>query len=68
MWAGSLTGPMAAPGTYKVHLASKSANDSKEFKIIKSPATTASEEDIQRQVEFINQNNKKLSGNTSNDL
>ncbi len=60
MWAGSLTGPMAAPGDYQVKLNSKKDVLSQNFKVIKSPNSLRSDEDIQRQVEFINQNNAKL--------
>ncbi|MBK6477023.1 MAG: glycosyl hydrolase [Saprospiraceae bacterium] len=60
MWAGSLTGPMAAPGKYAVALNTKNQNLKQDFNIIKSPKTANSEQDIARQVEFINQNNQKL--------
>lgn len=60
MWAGSLVGPMAAPGDYQVKLNAKKGTSSQTFKVIQNPNSTRSAEDIQKQVDFINQNNQKL--------
>ena len=60
LWAGSLNGPMAAPGNYKVGLQVKKKSYTQDFKVLKTPASIASDADIQRQVQFVNENNQKL--------
>jgi len=60
LWAGSLNGPMAAPGNYKVSLSLKNKLYSQEFKVLRTPTSVATEADIQRQVQFVNENNQKL--------
>ena len=60
MWAGSLAGPMAAPGDYQVKLNTKKGSVMSTFKVLQNPNSTRSAEDIQKQVDFINQNNQKL--------
>ncbi|MEP7323594.1 MAG: glycosyl hydrolase [Saprospiraceae bacterium] len=60
MWAGSLQGPLAAPGKYQVQLSSKNKNLLQDFKIMHAPGSIASDQDIQKQVQFVNENNQKL--------
>lgn len=60
MWAGSLMGPMAAPGNYQVKLNTKNGSNTQDFKVLQNPNSTRSADDIARQVEFVNQNNQKL--------
>jgi photosystem II stability/assembly factor-like uncharacterized protein len=60
MWAGSLQGPLAAPGKYQVQLNTKAATLKQDFKIMMPPGSVGSEQDIQRQVQFVNENNAKL--------
>jgi photosystem II stability/assembly factor-like uncharacterized protein len=60
LWAGSLTGPMAAPGTYQVKLNAKSSILTQNFDVLSNPKSNKSVEEIQRQVDFVNQNNQKL--------
>ncbi len=60
MWAGSLLGPLAAPGKYQVQLVDKIKSQRQDFNVIRTPNSSGSDEDIQRQVQFINENNQKL--------
>lgn len=60
MWAGSLTGPLAAPGKYQVHLTEKNKSLRQDFNIMRTPNSIGSDEDIQRQVQFVHENNQKL--------
>ena len=60
LWAGNLNGPMAAPGKYMVKLNVKGAGQSRDFNILKNPVSTVTEDDIRRQVQFVNENIQKL--------
>ncbi|HNR07019.1 MAG TPA: glycosyl hydrolase [Saprospiraceae bacterium] len=60
LWAGSLNGPMAAPGKYKVEIKRKGAAQSHDFNILKNPVSSVTEDDIRRQVQFVNENIQKL--------
>lgn len=61
MWAGSLTGPKAMPGTYKARLTVNGKSQETEFEIVKDPRTTASLADIKEQFAFLIQVRDKLS-------
>ena len=51
-WAGSLTGPKAVPGTYKVKLAVDGQEMEQEFEILKDPRSESTQEDLIAQFEF----------------
>jgi len=52
MWAGSLTGPKAIPGTYKAKLTVNGQISETEFEILKDPRTSGTAADIMAQFEF----------------
>jgi hypothetical protein len=52
MWAGSLTGPKAAPGMYKARLTVNKQPYETEFEIVKDPRTTNTIADIKAQFDF----------------
>lgn len=52
MWAGSLTGPKAAPGKYKARLTVNNVPLETEFEIVKDPRTSSTLEDIKAQFDF----------------
>ncbi len=52
MWAGSLTGPKAIPGTYKARLTVNGKVSETEFEIVKDPRTTGTLADIKEQFNF----------------
>lgn len=51
-WAGSLTGPKAVPGKYKVKLAVGDQEMEQEFEILKDPRSESTQEDFIAQFEF----------------
>lgn len=53
MWAGSVTGPRAAPGTYKARLVTGDDSTTVDFKILKNPLSTSSEADLREQFNFL---------------
>ena len=53
MWAGSLNGPKAVPGDYKVTLTVNGKEQTQPFKILKDPRSEVSITDIQKQFDFI---------------
>lgn len=61
MWAGSVIGPKAMPGTYKARLTVNGKSQETEFEIDKDPRTTASLADIREQFTFLMQVRDKLS-------
>ncbi len=61
MWAGSLNGPKAPPGTYKARLTLNGKSQETEFEILKDPRTTASLADIKEQFAFLISVRDKLS-------
>lgn len=61
MWAGSLNGPKAPPGTYKARLTVNGKSQEQEFEILKDPRTTSSLADIQEQFKFLISVRDKLS-------
>lgn len=52
MWAGSLTGPKAAPGVYKAKLTVNGQSMETEFEIVKDPRSASSLADIKQQFDF----------------
>jgi len=52
MWAGSLTGPKAIPGTYKARLTVNGKVSETEFEIIKDPRTSGTISDVKDQFDF----------------
>jgi len=52
MWAGSLTGPKAIPGTYKARLIVNGKVSETEFEIVKDPRTSGTISDIKDQFDF----------------
>jgi photosystem II stability/assembly factor-like uncharacterized protein len=61
MWAGSLTGPKAIPGKYKVRLIVNGAPLETEFEILKDPRTSSTLDDIKAQFDFAISVRNKLS-------
>jgi photosystem II stability/assembly factor-like uncharacterized protein len=52
LWAASLNGPRALPGTYKVRLTVNGKSMETEFEILKDPRSTSSDEDLKAQFNF----------------
>src|SRR5882672_10919146 len=52
MWAASLTGPKAIPGTYKAKLTVNGQVQETEFEIVKDPRTSGTLADIKAQFDF----------------
>ena len=52
MWAASLTGPKAMPGTYKARLTVGGKSQEAEFEILKDPRTSGTLADIKAQFDF----------------
>ncbi len=52
MWAASLTGPKAVPGTYKAKLTVNGKSMETEFEILKDPRTSGTISDIKSQFDF----------------
>lgn len=52
MWAASLTGPKAVPGTYKARLTVNGKSTETEFEIVKDPRTSGTIADIKAQFDF----------------
>jgi photosystem II stability/assembly factor-like uncharacterized protein len=52
MWAASLTGPKAMPGTYKAKLTVNGKSQETEFEILKDPRTSGTVADIKAQFDF----------------
>lgn len=61
MWAASLTGPKAPPGTYKVRLTVGDQSQEQEFKILRDPRSESTEADLQEQFNYIKEVQDKLS-------
>lgn len=53
LWAASLQGPRAVPGTYKVTLNVNGTDQSESFQILPDPRAESSVADMQRQFDFI---------------
>ena len=61
MWAGSVTGPMAMPGTYTVRLTVEGQSMETEFEILADPRAKASAADYQAQFDYLISVRDKLS-------
>ena len=61
MWAGSLTGPKAIPGTYKAKLTVNAQVVETEFEILKDPRTSGTLADIKAQFDFAKAAQDKVS-------
>ena len=57
LWAASLSGPKAVPGSYMVHLNYNGASQSQSFEILPDPRAEASVADMQAQYDFITEIN-----------
>jgi len=60
MWGGSLRGPVAVPGNYKVRLTVDSTSVEKPFNILPNPNFSATENDYQLQFNFLQEVRNKL--------
>jgi hypothetical protein len=61
MWAARLTGPKAAPGTYKAKLTVNDKSIETDFEIVKDPRTSGTPADIKEQFDFLISVRDKLS-------
>jgi len=61
LWWGSLQGPVASTGTYKVALNVNGKSQLREFRIIKAPNSEGNEKTVQSQFDFIKSVNDKVS-------
>jgi photosystem II stability/assembly factor-like uncharacterized protein len=59
-WWGSLAGPRALPGSYTVELHKNGTIISEGFEIIKDPRSSATDQDLKAQFDFINDVNNKV--------
>ncbi|MCC6317190.1 MAG: glycosyl hydrolase [Gemmatimonadaceae bacterium] len=53
MWAGSVTGPVAPPGTYSVRLTAGGTTQVQTFRVRKDPRSTATDADLLAQFRFL---------------
>jgi len=53
LWAASLRGPLAPPGTYRVRLTVGDQVQEQTFRLLKDPRSTATDEDLQAQFAFL---------------
>jgi photosystem II stability/assembly factor-like uncharacterized protein len=60
MWSGSLSGPKAVPGEYKVKLTVGEESAEQTFSVLKDPRSRASADDFQKQFEFVSEVSKKV--------
>lgn len=61
MWGGSLRGPVAVPGSYKVRLTVNGQSKEKPFRILANPNFSATQEDYQKQFDLLIEIRNKLS-------
>ena len=52
MWAGSLRGPLAIPGEYKVELVVDGKTEAQNFTVVKDPRAPTTPEDFQKQLDL----------------
>jgi photosystem II stability/assembly factor-like uncharacterized protein len=60
LWWGSLNGPVAKPGKYKVALNRNGKSQMQEFEILQNPLSESTPEDIRAQFDFVKSLNDKL--------
>ncbi|HEX7122152.1 MAG TPA: glycosyl hydrolase, partial [Gemmatimonadaceae bacterium] len=53
MWAASVTGPVAPPGTYTVRMTVGNDVQSHQFRVLKDPRSTATDADLQEQFRML---------------
>ncbi|HSR54451.1 MAG TPA: glycosyl hydrolase [Acidobacteriota bacterium] len=53
MWAGSVRGPQAPPGNYRVRLTANGESQTQDFEILPDPRSSASPADFQKQFDFL---------------
>ncbi|MEM9329310.1 MAG: glycosyl hydrolase, partial [Bacteroidota bacterium] len=61
LWWATTDGPKAVPGTYKVVLSTNGDEQEQTFEIVKDPRTTASQGDLEAQLDFLLSVRDKLS-------
>ncbi len=61
LWAASLNGPKAVPGTYAATLNAFDESLTQEFEILKDPNSSGTQQDIQQQFDFLMEVSNKLS-------
>jgi hypothetical protein len=61
LWAASLNGPRALPGTYKVKLTVNGKSMESDFEIVKDPRASASDADMKAQFDFLQEVIAKVS-------
>jgi photosystem II stability/assembly factor-like uncharacterized protein len=61
IWWGTMGGPIAPTGNYKVALKTKEGIQTQSFKIMRAPNSEGSEQDIRKQFDFIKSVNDKVS-------
>ncbi|MBP7272668.1 MAG: glycosyl hydrolase [Saprospiraceae bacterium] len=61
LWWGSLSGPQALPGNYRVRLSINGETQEQSFAILKNPMSQATDADLKAQFDFTQEVNKKLS-------
>ncbi|MEQ8552517.1 MAG: glycosyl hydrolase [Cyclobacteriaceae bacterium] len=60
LWWSKISGPTAIPGTYQVSMTANGEKMSHEFELLKDPRSTASQEDLQTQFDFLMETRDKL--------
>ncbi len=60
MWGGSLSGPMAMPGNYFAKLTVDSVSEEKPFTVLANPKFSETQEDYQKQFDFLVEVRDKL--------
>ncbi len=53
MWAGTTSGPQAAPGTYQVRLSAGDQSFTESFRVLKDPRIAATDADLSEQFDFL---------------
>lgn len=61
LWAASLQGPLAPPGTYRVRLTVGDYVQEQTFRLLKDPRATATDEDLKAQFAFLMEVRDKVS-------
>ncbi|WP_421878164.1 WD40/YVTN/BNR-like repeat-containing protein [Marinoscillum sp.] len=61
LWWSKTSGPMATPGTYEVALTVNGESMKQSFDLIKDPRSSATQEDLQAQFDFLIETRDKLS-------